>query len=106
MEIAAVDERALGWDALAIHRLWEESSVPVRKLLKHLSCYPDREETMMSVGEYVECSDRALRKLVDELEEHCERRYDRRLPFARRDLNGYEMYCMPEAITQMVYEAY
>jgi hypothetical protein len=102
----AVDERTLGWDVGALHRLWEESSVPVRKLLKHLHCYPDREETMMSVAEYVECSDRSLRTLVDELEKHCERRYGRPLPFARRDLNGYEMYCMPEPVARMVFQVY
>lgn len=96
----------LGWDDVLMYRLWQDADVRVRRILKHLHCYPDRDETAISVAEYVEVLPHELSRIVDELEAVCERRYGLALPFLRRAEAGSELYCMPQAVTQMVHVVY
>jgi len=96
----------LGWDELQMDRLWRDAGVPVRRILLHLHCYPNREETALPVAEYVEVGPHELTRIVDELEETCGRRFGLGLPFVRRTESGGELYCMPQAVAGMVHVVY
>ena len=102
----SIAEDTLGWDDARMARLWANAGVPVRRILKHLYCYPDREQTDLAVAEYVEVTPCTLHEIVDELALTCEQRYNRGLPFLRRQEGGSEAYLMPGRVTRMVHVVY
>jgi hypothetical protein len=96
-------EDALGWDAVSMQKLWDESNIPVRRLLQHLYCHPDTQESAASIDDYVKVGTDGFRLLVDNLTDLCTTRYSRPLPFARWADQSIERLLMPRAVTELLH---
>lgn len=98
-------EEQLGreYDEASMHRLWQEASSEVRRVLQHLSLHPGER---VSSSVLVEVADvgtgRALGGIFARFRERCAKRYKRDLPWETISISDVNYYVMSPENAKLV----
>jgi len=98
-------EEQLGheYDEPSMHRLWQEASAEVRKVLQHLSLHPDER---VPASDLVEVADvgtgRALGGVFARFRERCVKRYKRDVPWETISISDVNYYVLSPANAKLV----